>query len=355
MPLPMSDSTCLHAPATDADAADTTDAGVADTTNPDEKSRKRLQNRVYQRTHRARMKNSGPGSKKRQRPYETDRWRLDEVENTPSAASLPDSVTRCVDNSIRIRASKVNNSCFTSRLDVTLQTLGEDEVEVYGRQLQVLSVSVGTEPCLWPPPPPLADHLLHLVNYNVFRGFFTNKAALSRVTTHIIQSPDRSHVVDIMKTLPCQTIIVPTGSNIPRHLIPTALQTQKPHATWIDFIPFPKIRDNLIAQEDRFDHLDFMEDVVGDVLQKLLFSNRKSTVEPQGSSHLVPSKGLDDGMTANRKGLVLWGEPHNPENWEATPEFLRKWGWTVDGCDELIKSSNHWRMLRGEEMMQFST
>lgn len=302
------------------------------------------------------MKNSGPASsQKRQRRYETDRWRLDEVQITSSVASLPDQVTRYMETGTKIKANKVSNSCFTSRIDVTNRTLCESEVELYGRQLQILSVSVGTELSSWPTPSPLADHLLHLVNYNAFRGFFTNKSALSRVTTHIIPRPDRSEVVDIMKTLPCQTIIVPTGSNIPRHLIPTALQTQKSHATWIDFIPFPRIRDNLIAQEDGFDHWDFMADVIGDVLQKLLFSNRKSTVEPHGSSHLVPSDGLDDGMTANRKGLVLWGEPHNPESWEATPGFLRKWGWVVDGCDELIKSSNHWRMLRGEEMMQFST
>lgn len=302
------------------------------------------------------MKKSGPaGSTKRQRPYETDCWRLDEVGITASAVSLPHQIAHCVGNSIRIKASKVNNSCFTSRIDVTNQTLGEDDVEVYGQQLQVLSVSVGTEPCLWPAPPPLAKHLLHLVNYNVFRGFFANKSALSRVTTHIIQRPDRSQVVNIMEALPRHTIIVPTGSNIPRHLVPTALQTQKSHATWIDFIPFPRIRDNLIAQEDQFDHREFMADVIGDVMDKLLFSNRKSTVDPQGSSHLVLGDGLDNGMTANRNGLVLWGEPHNPKSWEATPGFLRKWGWTVDGCDELIKSSNHWRMLRGEEMMQFST
>jgi hypothetical protein len=49
--------------------------------------------------------------------------------------------------------------------------------------------------------------------------------------------------------------------------------------------------------------------------------------------------------------LIVWGEPHDMRNWEATPGFLAKWAWVVAGCHDLVESSNHWRMLRGEEPM----
>jgi hypothetical protein len=57
----------------------------------------------------------------------------------------------------------------------------------------------------------------------------------------------------------------------------------------------------------------------------------------------------DDGVTAGRRGLIVWGEPHVKQNWEATPEFLKKWSWAVQGCDDLLASSNRWRLARGEE------
>jgi hypothetical protein len=37
--------------------------------------------------------------------------------------------------------------------------------------------------------------------------------------------------------------------------------------------------------------------------------------------------------------------------WEVTEGFLRKWGFLLEGCDELIESTNRWRALRGEERL----
>lgn len=66
------------------------------------------------------------------------------------------------------------------------------------------------------------------------------------------------------------------------------------------------------------------------------------------------AKGDEDEVTAGRKGLIVWGEPYDMQSWEATPGFLEKWAWAVGGCDELVKSSNRWRLMRGEEPMRFS-
>lgn len=62
----------------------------------------------------------------------------------------------------------------------------------------------------------------------------------------------------------------------------------------------------------------------------------------------------DDGVTAGRKGLIVWGEPHEIQSWEATPGFLAKWAWAVEGCEELVEISNRWRMRRGEDPMRLS-
>lgn len=53
-------------------------------------------------------------------------------------------------------------------------------------------------------------------------------------------------------------------------------------------------------------------------------------------------------MTAGLHGFIVWGDPCQKENWEATPGFLRKWAWAIDGCEQLIEASNHWRLHRGE-------
>ncbi|KAF7554347.1 hypothetical protein G7Z17_g2989 [Cylindrodendrum hubeiense] len=332
------------------------DADNPETANVDGKLRKKLQNRLNQRKHRARLNNPSTATvKKRPQPFQTDRWRLDELGITPSATPLAGQLIVRVENSTKGNINNVNSS-FTSLLPRPCQELRDGDLEKYGHQLHLMLSSFNTDPSSLLAPSPLADHVLHLVNFNAFRGFFTNKSILSQHATHIIPWPDRSEVVDIMDRPPSLTIVtfMQTDVDIPHCLVPTPSQTQRPHATWIDFIPFPRMRDNLIAQQYQFDHWDLMGDVIGDLLHKLMFSNQKTSVEPQGSSHLMLGDGLDNGMTANRNGFLLWGEPYKPENWEATPGFLRKWGWAVEGCDGLIESSNHWRALRGEELLQFS-
>lgn len=59
-----------------------------------------------------------------------------------------------------------------------------------------------------------------------------------------------------------------------------------------------------------------------------------------------------DEVTAGRNGLIIWGEPHDMQSWEATPGFLTKWSWAVEGCEDLIAISNRWRNKRGEEAIQ---
>ncbi|KPM45241.1 hypothetical protein AK830_g1287 [Neonectria ditissima] len=319
------------------------------------KQRKRLQNRLNQRAHRDRTRDlHATGSRRQSRPFQTDRWRLDEIDSRPSNALTPGQrLERAYDGQAN-DLSGVNRSGSGFLIPLSDRILSTATVELYGQKLWVVSSPVGASSSPTSALSPNADHLLRLLNYNAFRGFFYNKSLLSRLTKHLSQSSGQTQVVDIMQRFPGQTTILPAAPNIPCYLVPTRLQMEKPHATWIDLLPFPRIRDNLIRHHDRFDHWMFMRDVIGNLVDELMFLKPKGGPKPRGYLQVVQTEGIDEGLTTNRKGLILWGEPHDPENWEATPEFLRNWGWAVEGCRELVEYSNRWRSVRDEEPIKLS-
>ncbi|KAL4879001.1 hypothetical protein BJY04DRAFT_194555 [Aspergillus karnatakaensis] len=138
--------------------------------------------------------------------------------------------------------------------------------------------------------------------------------------------------------------------------MPTETQMRKIHATWINILPFPRMRENLIRREREFDHVEFIRDLVGlhvgfDTGKFFSLPSATGVGEKGASSQVqvVVEHEENDGVTDGRHGLILWDEPHRVESWEATPGFLRKWMWTLEGCEELIESSNRWRRVRGEE------
>lgn len=144
-------------------------------------------------------------------------------------------------------------------------------------------------------------------------------------------------------------------TQIPSSLAPTPSQMQTRHATWINHLPFPAMRDKLIAHSDTFSHIDFCHDLIGpSFVGADWFRPRLSDQNPpEQSMRLIGAVDeLDDEVTAKRQGLIVWGEPHVPGNWEATPGFLMKWAWAVEGSDELIWSSNQWRRRRGAEELR---
>jgi hypothetical protein len=170
--------------------------------------------------------------------------------------------------------------------------------------------------------------------------------------------PADSTICIITSSCRDDTALYPFKSDIPPSLVPTALQQSRDHSTWINVIPFPRIRDNLIRYEGRFDPWELMQDLVGDLMNSTPARRRDAPVSanvPEIQLALtLPSQSDPDEVTAGRKGLIVWGEPHEMGNWEATPGFLAKWGWIVDGCDELVEISNYWRMRRGEEPMRLA-
>lgn len=126
-------------------------------------------------------------------------------------------------------------------------------------------------------------------------------------------------------------------STPPPSFSPTPLQRATKHRFWIDSIPCPQLRDNLIRATTPalatgasnpgvpFDEDDFCDDICGGLYD-----------------------GFDDCAT---RGLLVWGDPWLVESWEVTPGFAAKWGYLLRGCEQMILGTNRRREARGEERL----
>ncbi|KAF9873932.1 hypothetical protein CkaCkLH20_08666 [Colletotrichum karsti] len=172
---------------------------------------------------------------------------------------------------------------------------------------------------------PCPSYLTTLVRVNVFHAFVQNAHALgfnSEWLTYEAISPFNKMGPDLG---PSTTTI-----SCPENMRPTALQLAVEHHPWIDFFPHPQMRDNflqVVAEkgEDYIDEDDMCRDIVD----------------------------VGAGAGVEEAALIAWGEPWDPRGWEATEPFLRKWGWLLVGCDEMLEGTNHWREKRGLKKLKF--
>ncbi|KAJ0416977.1 hypothetical protein BJY00DRAFT_303787 [Aspergillus carlsbadensis] len=116
---------------------------------------------------------------------------------------------------------------------------------------------------------------------------------------------------------------------LPVSLRPTAIQLSTPHHPWLDLLPFPQLRDNLIRIEDSLDDAQLCFDMCG-----------------RGSAAGVPDKRL--GNAGGETGVIVWRDPWDPTGWEVTETFLRRWGWVLRDCTEVMRATDGWRRARGE-------
>lgn len=165
---------------------------------------------------------------------------------------------------------------------------------------------------------PKTDHLISLSKLNIHRAIVDN--------IHLVgMNMEWTKRDDSISIFNLPTPQLP-DSSIPLSLRPTQFQRRIPHHPWLDFFPFPNMRDNVIALQDFIDDDDLCHDLMA-------FWDTRNT----GASMLV------------------WGQPWEPENWEVTPTFLQKWGYLLGGCEGLIMSTNRWRAKRGEKPLGWKT
>ncbi|KAI9930421.1 hypothetical protein ASPWEDRAFT_26949 [Aspergillus wentii DTO 134E9] len=301
------------------------------------KERKRIQNRLNQRARRFRNREENAPVNSKARLYQVHRWRVEDGAShshaTQGWSSKPRSELR--------RNSEQSISEPAGPPALCISVLFSDQ-------------SLETR---FPLP---ADQLLHLINYNVFRALYMNKAILGQVAMSLKpghEVPETFHGANSV-VFPEYSVILPleepVASSLPACLAPTESQMSLIHSTWIDLLPFPKMRENLINWGTCFDHAEFVKDLIGNLLDERNFYSPWFPQKSAGAGKLTLSNEEDDEVTATRNGLIIWGEPYKMESWEATPGFLKKWTWAVEGCEGLIVSSNRWRIMRGEDPMQLS-
>lgn len=175
-----------------------------------------------------------------------------------------------------------------------------------------------------------SDHLIHLIQFNVFRAMLTNMFTLG--ITHLFEC--EKEVSEQMRISQ-----LPLPAAVPPSLEPTALQRQVPHAPYVDLFPLAGLRDTLIQAEGTYDDCELCLDLLG------------SISSPQVEGYSNGNEGADD----DRKGVVVWGEPWHVDSWEVEEGFIKKWGWMLkDNCEDLIRSTNQWRQVRGDEPLRWT-
>jgi len=164
---------------------------------------------------------------------------------------------------------------------------------------------------------PTIDHLLVFVKLNVLRAMISNSKDLGF-------KPEENATEDALSPFTDPSSPVCCSRALPSALQPTKLQREIPHHPWIDILPIPGMRDNLLHAGDSYDDMKLCGDLVGVC-----------------------------GGPADRTALILWGEPWEPKDWEVSESFSSQWAWTIRGCSELFESTNYWRKRRGEKPLKF--
>lgn len=174
---------------------------------------------------------------------------------------------------------------------------------------------------------PACDQLLQVIQLNMFNGLQRNASMIGLDVDWLICAS----ISPFGFAGPRMSAeVVPAGLTCPDNLVPTNLQSTMAHHPWIDLFPLPRLRDNMLRA--------LYEDLPDEEGEKLWNDLMESTCDENG----------------HWNGLIIWGEPYNAANWELSDTFLRTWSCLIEGCPELIQSTNHWRSIRGEDCLPLS-
>ncbi|KAG2012548.1 hypothetical protein GB937_007144 [Aspergillus fischeri] len=270
----------------------------------DPRTRRKLQNRVNQRARRLRDKKPPKDSTERMENY-------DNYGSTPQQSQLLATSVPAFHDNKRIPATSPDPGM------VFRMTLGEIEkihiltpdselTKTLMRKLEdtaYRSYLLGS---------PRSDLLLHLIQLNFTRALFENIKIFGLTSENLHDEA----LSPFNTTGPWQRDL---EQSLPYSLQPTMIQRQIPHHPWLDLLPIPQMRDNLILAGESFDETQLCLDM----------------------------KGYGSAQTG-RTGLIVWKDPWDPAGWEVTDSFARSWGWVIRNCHDLFQSTNHWREKRNE-------
>lgn len=172
---------------------------------------------------------------------------------------------------------------------------------------------------------PCLNHLPIILGFNVYQALLHNAAALGFKDEWL----ENEATSPFCRSGPGLGILYAEQSNYPVSLSPSTMQATVPHHPWIDLFPMQRMRDNLIKASSGPDCID-EDELCFDICD------------------------IDEGDRTDKASLIVWGEPSDPRSWEATVPFVRKWGFLLEGCTEVMQSTNRWRQERGERPLRFS-
>lgn len=167
------------------------------------------------------------------------------------------------------------------------------------------------------------NHLPIIMGFNVFRALFHNNIALGFHDEWLQNDSTSPFCLSGPGLGPLHA-----RSHCPATLRPSTTQITIPHHPWIDLFPMERMRDNFIKAVSGPNPID-EDDLCFDICD------------------------VDEGDRTNKASLIVWGEPSDPRSWEATVPFLKKWGFLLQGCVEMMESTNRWRVKRGERALKF--
>jgi len=309
------------------------------------KERKKIQNCLNQRSRRQRSALEKPSKQS----FRIVRWRAtDDVLPAPSLEKAKRSSTPAEPN------KNIPGLLQRPHAETLSSYLNSDALVPFNQPLQHLNpgtivlLNHGHSRFKNPPStfPLSSDHLLHLIHYNVFRGLIANKSVL-RSTTTLLSPIGITTPFAQDKFCEGYAVIQPLpNENPPAALVPTPLQMQHPHTSWINIFPVPQIRDRLIRFYGIYDEEDLFADMVGE-----MFPSYSGPGNPDSAG--MDDEEPSDDVTSGRRCLIVWGEPWEVSSWEVTPGYAKKWGWLLHGCKELMESTNRWRLSRCENPIEF--
>lgn len=194
-----------------------------------------------------RLKLNNPREPKR--PYSIHRWRLAEDDNSrlqPSSGF-----------------QKFDGHCSENTASEVANTLAVATEPMRFRPSNVLLSSF--DRAITRPP-------THIIG----RGYLANKTVLNHAGDYIdaILNPPLSPKA----ATECGVAVIRPGRHvIPSSLLPTRLQMNIPHPTWIDMLPFSRMRDNLIRHQYMFNHKSFLMDLIGELVHVLSFPGEETS------------------------------------------------------------------------------
>ncbi|PTB67902.1 hypothetical protein BBK36DRAFT_1167201 [Trichoderma citrinoviride] len=211
------------------------------------------------------------------------------------------------------------------------------------------------------------DHkLLYVIVLNVSRAVITNYFILCSITP-IAASMCDSRRVFALSDLALAPQNLDGTPAIPPSFTPTELQQVVPHPGWIDLLPSPQLRDNLILAIEEFnvDEEDLLADLIGDIFEAIgcVYDDESTSSSSSGSEDGKEVGERPLGLTPEQEytlrtytppcaaetGILSWSDPWEITGWEFTEKFITKWGFLLQGCPDVVAAANNWRVLRGED------